>query len=83
VDDQIENLIPVLMLNNGIDCNTAMQKSYQLLENEAKGLEHAKKRLLETPEAVSPETSVAFIQGCFDTAMGLAHWRYYKSVIDF
>jgi hypothetical protein len=75
VDDQIENLIPVLMLNDGIDCNTAMQRSYELLSNEAKGLQHAKERLLGTPEAVSPEISAAFIQGCFDTAMGLAHWR--------
>jgi hypothetical protein len=75
VDDQIENLIPVLMLNHGIDCKTAMQNSYQLLHNEAKGLRDAKERLLETPGAVSPEISAAFIQGCFDTAMGLAHWR--------
>lgn len=75
MDDQIENLIPVLILNHGIDCNTAMQRSYELLENEAKGLRHAKERLLKTPEAVSPEISGAFIQGCFDTAMGLAHWR--------
>lgn len=76
MDDQIENLIPVLMMNHpGIDCNTAMQQSYQILDNEAEGLQQAKEQLSESPEGVSPDISAAFIQGCFDTAMGLAHWR--------
>lgn len=75
MDDQIENLIPVLMLNEGLDCNTAMQKGYQLLRDQAEGLQRAKACLSQRPMEISPEISTAFIQGCFDTAMGLAHWR--------
>lgn len=63
------------MLNCGLDCNTAMQKSYQLLHDEAEGLEHAKSRLFDSSQQVSPDISAAFIKGCLDTAMGLAHWR--------
>ncbi|KAJ5355415.1 uncharacterized protein N7496_012627 [Penicillium cataractarum] len=75
-DDQIENLVPVLMLNRGIDCNTAMQQSYELLHATAKGLQRAESNLSDSPQQVSPKISTAFVQGCFDTAMGLAHWSY-------
>ncbi|KAJ5776525.1 uncharacterized protein N7511_001536 [Penicillium nucicola] len=75
-DDQIENLIPVLMLNSQIDCNTAMDQSYQLLHNEAKGFNSAKERLLEATDPKVIVIAEAFIEGCLNVAVGLAHWSY-------
>ncbi|KAJ5671880.1 hypothetical protein N7507_001007 [Penicillium longicatenatum] len=76
-DNQIENLVPVLMLNRSIDCNTAMSQSYEFAVNEAMGLRDAEKRLLTKCENGSKAIiTQAFIQGCQDVAMGLVHWRY-------
>jgi hypothetical protein len=75
IDGQIENLIPVLMLNRGIDCNTAMQQSYAFAMNEAMGLRDAESHLRKKSHVRSKAVSRAFIQGCQDVAMGLAHWR--------
>jgi hypothetical protein len=59
-----------------MDCNTAMSDSYQLLHNEAKGFNDAKERLLKVTEPRSKVIAEAFIEGCLNVAMGLAHWRY-------
>ncbi|KAL2833007.1 isoprenoid synthase domain-containing protein [Aspergillus cavernicola] len=75
-DGQIENLIPVLMLNRKIDCNTAMQQSYALAHNEAMGLQNVDLNLCNGSEERSKAVSQAFIRGCQDVAMGLAHWSY-------
>ncbi|KAJ5948047.1 hypothetical protein N7466_001062 [Penicillium verhagenii] len=71
IDGQIENLIPVLMLNRGIDCNTAMQQSYAVAGNHARAIIDAESLQVCKSKAVSQ----AFIQSCQDVAMGLAHWR--------
>ncbi|KAJ5474982.1 hypothetical protein N7539_008048 [Penicillium diatomitis] len=76
MDDQYENLIPVLMLNYNINCNVAMQKGYDFLRSEASGLRLSSEMLPSSSENLSPAVSDAFIRGCFDTAMGLAHWSY-------
>ncbi|CAI7656491.1 unnamed protein product [Penicillium pancosmium] len=75
-DGQIENLIPVLMLNNQIDCNTAMSQSYQLLHNEAASFREAKMHLVQNPQQKTTVVSHIFIEGCLNVAMGLAHWSY-------
>ncbi|KAF7719131.1 terpene cyclase [Penicillium ucsense] len=76
MDDQYENLIPVLMLNYNINCNVAMQKGYDFLRIEAIGLRLSIEMLPSSSETLSPAVSNAFIRGCFDTAMDLAHWSY-------
>ncbi|KAL3472130.1 isoprenoid synthase domain-containing protein [Aspergillus californicus] len=75
-DGQIENLIPVLMLNRKIDCNMAMQQSYALAHHEAMGFRNVDLNHCNGSEERSNAVSQAFIQGCQDVAMGLAHWRY-------
>lgn len=75
MDDQFENLIPILMLNNNLSCNVAMQESYELLRHEVEGLRHSRALLTNSSKEVPANISAAFIQGCYDIAMGLAHWR--------
>ncbi|EPS31199.1 hypothetical protein PDE_06154 [Penicillium oxalicum 114-2] len=76
MDDQFENLIPILMLNNNLSCNVAMQESYELLRHEVEGLRHSRALLTNSSKGVPANISAAFIQGCYDIAMGLAHWSY-------
>ncbi|EZF34979.1 hypothetical protein H109_04761 [Trichophyton interdigitale MR816] len=86
-DNQIENLIPVIMMNYGLDCDTAMQTSFQMAKDEVKGIrvvEHlfrkgGENKNLEIPEILAS----SFAKGCKDVAMGLIHWscsgeRYFK-----
>ncbi|KAJ5718943.1 hypothetical protein N7493_007398 [Penicillium malachiteum] len=75
-DGQIENLIPVLMLNDQIDCNTAMTQAYQLLHKEAASFREAGAHLGELPQQRSTIISNIFMEGCLNVAMGLVHWRW-------
>ncbi|KAJ5621614.1 hypothetical protein N7528_006397 [Penicillium herquei] len=75
-DDQIENLIPVLMMNEYVTCNEAMQKGYSLLQEAATGFYDAKQRLVADATDEDRNVSEAFIEGCLNIAMGLAHWSY-------
>ncbi|KAL4920040.1 terpenoid synthase [Aspergillus aurantiobrunneus] len=73
-DGQIENLVPVLMLNEDLTINEAMQASYQLAEDNAIGIETALRNL----QLDENRTAVvqAFGQGCRDLAAGLIYWSY-------
>ncbi|KAJ5887669.1 hypothetical protein N7495_007710, partial [Penicillium taxi] len=75
-DNQIENLIPVLMLNRQIECNTAMSQAYHLLQFEAGGFYDAEAQLAQKHQGKSKFISDVFREGCLNVAMGLAHWSY-------
>ena len=74
-DDQVEDLLPVLIMNEPMTCDTAMQKSYDLLKEEAAGFYDAEKRLMGSLSDKDKAVGEAFVQGCLNIAMGLAHWR--------
>ncbi|CEL05162.1 hypothetical protein ASPCAL06281 [Aspergillus calidoustus] len=87
-DGQIENLVPVIMLNEGITINEAMQKSYKYAKDNAADMETAARNLQrglgERHSSSSQAVVAAFTQGCRDLAAGLIHWsysgqRYFKS----
>ncbi|KAJ5716185.1 hypothetical protein N7493_008096 [Penicillium malachiteum] len=65
-DGQIENLVPIVMLNEKIDCATAMNQSYQLLHNEVMGLYQTRVRILERAQQNSDTVPKKFIQGCLN-----------------
>lgn len=52
-----------------------MQKSYDLLKEEAAGFYDAEKRLMGSLSDKDKAVGEAFVQGCLNIAMGLAHWR--------
>ncbi|EFR02125.1 hypothetical protein MGYG_05127 [Nannizzia gypsea CBS 118893] len=74
------DLIPVIMLNYELDCDRAMQTSFQMAKDEVKGIvlwkacsnREAKENTSEIPEILA----TSFIKGCKDVAMGLIHWSY-------
>ncbi|KKK13111.1 hypothetical protein ARAM_006753 [Aspergillus rambellii] len=82
---QLENMIPILMANIGVNCNQAMQLSYRICRQEVEGFNANANRLLKDKNESSRQISRAFIEGCKDVFMGLIHWsyngeRYFKAI---
>ncbi|EAW13943.1 uncharacterized protein ACLA_069740 [Aspergillus clavatus NRRL 1] len=75
-DNQIENLIPVLMLNEGIDCHEAMQLGFRLVQDIADAFHEVEASMRGTCHGSSSKVSKMFIEGCKNVAMGLTHWSY-------
>ncbi|KAL4962485.1 terpene synthase family protein [Aspergillus stella-maris] len=73
-DGQIENLIPILMLNNNISINHALQEAYNLAEQNMDGFCRTSRALAsdEYPQPVSG----AFAKGCGGLLTGLLQWSY-------
>ncbi|KAL4877351.1 isoprenoid synthase domain-containing protein [Aspergillus karnatakaensis] len=79
-DGQIEGLVPVLMMNYGLDCATAIEWSVQLAKDEARGIRAVEKQLLHEEsknDGVRKLLADVFIDGCKDVAMGLINWSYH------
>ncbi|KAN0073168.1 Isoprenoid synthase domain containing protein [Elaphomyces granulatus] len=75
-DEQIENLVPILMLQQGISCNDAMQLSYTLAQAEADRF-RTTEGLLRNDKCDGTNSAVPiFISSCKDVVMGLVHWSY-------
>ncbi|OGM44849.1 hypothetical protein ABOM_006119 [Aspergillus bombycis] len=75
-DHQAENLVPVLMLNQGIDCNKAMQLSYHLVEETTRGFHEVEHNMLCMSRQTPNKVPSAFLEGCKNIVMGLTHWSY-------
>ncbi|KAI9376182.1 isoprenoid synthase domain-containing protein [Aspergillus egyptiacus] len=75
-DNQIENIVPVLMLNLGVDCNQAMQLSHQLAQEANRGFLEVEHALRCIHSCTTPGTSDVFIEGCRNIVMGLTYWSY-------
>ncbi|KAL2844068.1 terpenoid synthase [Aspergillus pseudoustus] len=74
-DGQIENIVPVLMLNKGIGINDAIQHGYKFAEEHARGIERSAAALLSEFDDGRNDVAKAFARGCMDIAAGLIHWR--------
>ncbi|KAL2842627.1 terpenoid synthase [Aspergillus pseudodeflectus] len=75
-DGQIENIVPVLMLNEGLNINEAIQRSYHFAEENARGVESTGAVLLSRADGKHSDVAKAFTRGCMDIAAGLIHWSY-------
>ncbi|KAL2833310.1 terpenoid synthase [Aspergillus cavernicola] len=77
-DGQIENLIPVLMLNKGLTITDAIQASYNAAKDNAVGIETAAQNLQFNNINDPPQQEIirAFTRGCRDLAAGFIHWSY-------
>jgi hypothetical protein len=85
-DSQLENMVTVIMLNDGVDCNQAMRLSHQFVQQEAaQGFQKVERHLRTQSLVVSTERSVedAFIEGCKNVVMGLTHWRYVSFILPY
>jgi proline dehydrogenase len=72
-DNQTENLIPILMLNQRPGCNEAMQLSFQLAEEEARGFHEIEEYLQRSQTDISRLVSDISIKGCKNVSMGLIY----------
>ncbi|KAF7181004.1 hypothetical protein CNMCM7691_000133 [Aspergillus felis] len=75
-DNQIENLVPILVLNQNIDCSSAMERSSLLIQEAACNFHKVEKRLRGLSQHASNPVTDMFLQGCKDVVMGLTHWSY-------
>ncbi|KAF9885849.1 hypothetical protein FE257_012321 [Aspergillus nanangensis] len=75
-EGQIENMVPVLMLNKGIDCNQAMKLSFQLVQGVTRNFLDVESGLQTVAGDIKPATSDIFVEGCRNVVMGLTHWSY-------
>ncbi|KAL4907047.1 isoprenoid synthase domain-containing protein [Aspergillus multicolor] len=73
-DGQIENLIPVLVLNKDVPIKDAVDEAYELANNHITSLE-ASASALERDD-ISQPVSRAFAKGCKDLVAALVHWNY-------
>ncbi|GIK05781.1 terpene cyclase [Aspergillus viridinutans] len=75
-DNQIENLVPILMLNHNIDCCSAMERASLLVQEAACAFREVEKRLRELSQQAPNPVTEMFLQGCKDVVMGLTYWSY-------
>jgi hypothetical protein len=80
-DNQIENLVPILMLNYNIDCSSAVERSSLLVQEAACAFHEVEKRLRGLSQQSPNPVTEMFLQGCKDVVMGLTYWRYFPSCI--
>ncbi|PKX95128.1 terpenoid synthase [Aspergillus novofumigatus IBT 16806] len=75
-DNQIENLVPILMLNHNIDCSSAVERSSLLVQEAACAFHEVEKRLRGLSQQSPNPVTEMFVKGCKDVVMGLTHWSY-------
>ncbi|KAL5341924.1 terpenoid synthase [Aspergillus crustosus] len=79
-DNQIENMVPVIMLNHNVDLSHAMQISHEFVQEAAAGFQvvgaDLKAASGATATATDPGVINAFVGGCRNVVMGLTHWSY-------
>jgi hypothetical protein len=74
-DNQIENLVPVIMLNEELNCSQAMQLSSYLVQETARGFHEVEDNLQYITTGRSRAVANVFIEGCKNIVMGLTYWR--------
>ncbi|KAL5340249.1 terpenoid synthase [Aspergillus crustosus] len=75
-DRQLENLVPVLALNQGISINAAMQTSYEYAIENTNGIETSALAMEQSLGSGQRHLADAFSQGCRDLAVRLVYWSY-------
>ncbi|KAE8151972.1 terpenoid synthase [Aspergillus avenaceus] len=73
-DNQAESLVPVLMLNEGIDCDAAMRLAHQLVEESTRGFHEVEARMQCMSQRSPNPVYDAYLEGCRNVVMGLIHF---------
>jgi hypothetical protein len=63
------------MLKKGLDCNEAMQLSYDLAQAEARRFQETEYCLRMVCDDTNSAVVHVFVSGCKDIVMGLIRWR--------
>ncbi|GBE89299.1 hypothetical protein SCP_1503070 [Sparassis crispa] len=76
-DDQLDNIVPVLAIENNIPLQEAIERACDLVRAARQTLEEAETRLpLPTGDDKLDKQILRFVQGCKDVAAGNLNWSY-------
>ncbi|GFN17089.1 bifunctional terpene synthase/polyprenyl synthetase family protein [Aspergillus tubingensis] len=75
-DGQVENLVPVLMLNENLTASQAMKMAFMLAQESARGFYEVADDMRQTAKGRHRAVADIFIEGCRNIVMGLTHWSY-------
>ncbi|GKZ30060.1 terpene cyclase [Aspergillus brasiliensis] len=75
-DGQVENLIPVIMLNENLGASQAMKVAFMLAQEQARGFYEVVDDIRWTAKGRRRAVADIFIEGCRNIVMGLTHWSY-------
>ncbi|KAL3252182.1 hypothetical protein ABHI18_010227 [Aspergillus niger] len=75
-DGQVENLIPIIMLNENLGASQAMEVAFMLAQESARGFYEVADDMRQTAKGRRRAVANIFIEGCRNIVMGLTHWSY-------
>ncbi|RAH55297.1 terpenoid synthase [Aspergillus piperis CBS 112811] len=75
-DGQVENLVPIIMLNENLRANQAMKVAFMLAQESARGFYEVADDMRQTAKGRHRAVADIFIEGCRNIVMGLTHWSY-------
>ncbi|GLA57814.1 hypothetical protein AtubIFM55763_003020 [Aspergillus tubingensis] len=74
-DGQVENLVPIIMLNENLRASQAMKVAFMLAQESARGFYEVVDKMRQTAKGRHRAVADIFIEGCRNIVMGLTHWR--------
>jgi len=75
-DDQLDNIVPVLAIENGVPLQEAIERACDLVRSARQTLEAAEARLPYTDDEELNKRIARYVQGCKDVAAGNLNWSY-------
>ncbi|EHA19747.1 hypothetical protein ASPNIDRAFT_39174 [Aspergillus niger ATCC 1015] len=72
---QVENLVPIIMLNENLRASQAMKVAFMFAQESARGFDEVVDDMRQTAKGRRRAVADIFIKGCRNIVMGLTHWR--------
>ncbi|GKZ61969.1 terpene cyclase [Aspergillus niger] len=73
---QVENLVPIIMLNENLRASQAMKVAFMFAQESARGFDEVVDEMRQTAKGRRRAVAEIFIKGCRNIVMGLTHWSY-------
>ncbi|CAK96928.1 terpenoid synthase [Aspergillus niger] len=73
---QVENLVPIIMLNENLIASQAMKVAFMFAQESARGFDEVVDDMRQTAKGRRRAVADIFIKGCRNIVMGLTHWSY-------
>ncbi|KAI2964000.1 hypothetical protein CBS147323_6494 [Aspergillus niger] len=73
---QVENLVPIIMLNENLRASQAMKVAFMFAQESARGFDEVVDDMRQTAKGRRRAVADIFIKGCRNIVMGLTHWSY-------
>ncbi|KAI3011120.1 hypothetical protein CBS147346_1321 [Aspergillus niger] len=73
---QVENLVPIIMLNENLRASQAMKVAFMFAQESARGFDEVVDEMRQTAKGRRRAVAEILIKGCRNIVMGLTHWSY-------